>query len=136
MLANGTAPDGSTGPVLNWDVTAWHWYSDMGDITNAGGSGVNVLQTLKTLFGKPIWLTEIGFRPNGSDADQANYLASVALPRYYSLRETYGIARVMIYELFDILAQGSANYGLVRQDGLTKKPAYGAVKNFIATHLA
>lgn len=136
MLASGTAPDGSTGPAVDWDITAWHWYSDMGDITNAGSGGVNVLQTLKSLFGKPIWLTEFGFRPDGSDANQANYLANVALPQYYRLRETYGIARVMIYELFDVLIAGNSDYGLVQQDGVTKKPAYAAVKNFIAAHPA
>jgi hypothetical protein len=31
MLANGTQPDGTSGhPVVTWDITAWHWYSEQG----------------------------------------------------------------------------------------------------------
>lgn len=55
MLANGTQPDGTTGHLpVNWDITAWHGYSDMGDITNAcGGTGCHdVLATLQQM-GKP-----------------------------------------------------------------------------------
>ncbi|CAL8480656.1 lipopolysaccharide biosynthesis protein [Caballeronia sp. S22] len=54
MLANGTQPDGTSGhPVVTWDITAWHWYSEQGDIRHAcGGSGwSDVIGTLKS-FGK------------------------------------------------------------------------------------
>jgi hypothetical protein len=34
------------------DITAWHWYSYMGEITSA--HGVNVLHHLQVVYGKPI----------------------------------------------------------------------------------
>jgi hypothetical protein len=66
MLWNGTQPDGSSGhPQVRWDVSVYHWYSDMGDITHAcGGAGcLNTLDVLKTHYGKPIFITEFGVRP-------------------------------------------------------------------------
>jgi len=41
MLMDGSQPDGTRGhPTVSWDVTAWHWYSNQGNMTRAcGGTG-------------------------------------------------------------------------------------------------
>ncbi len=135
MLAQGTQPDGTGGhPVVSWDITAWHWYSDDGDILNAcGGSGCyNVLSSLQA-FGKPIWLSEYGVRPDfGTNAQIASYLTgNTMLAEYASVAATYNLQSVQMYELYDDV---SGAYGLLESDGATEKPAYSAVKSFIASH--
>ncbi len=136
MLWNGTNPDGSGGaPQVRWDFTTWHWYSDMGDIENAtGGSGTyDVLAHLQSAYGKPIWLTEYGIRPTTLAAEAA-YIGS-SLPEIVQARVTYDVENVSWYELFDDQAiGGDGNYGLIDVDGTTKKPAYGAMKSFIAAN--
>ena len=42
---------------LHFDILAWHWYSDMGDMTKVRDK-INVFAHLKT-YGKPIWITEM-----------------------------------------------------------------------------
>jgi hypothetical protein len=138
MLATGTEPDGSIGhPVVDWDITAWHWYSEQGDITNAcGGTGChNVLQALKA-FGKPIWLNEIGVRPNyGTDQEIAAYLTgSTMMAQFVALASTYDIESIQSYELYDDPVGGEGNYGLLQNDGVTPKAAYAAFRNFVAAH--
>lgn len=51
---------------LPFDILAWHWYSDMGDMTKVMGK-IDVYSIIKG-FGKPIWLTEIN-RRTGSMGD-------------------------------------------------------------------
>jgi hypothetical protein len=137
MLSDGTDPlGGSGGPTASWDITSWHWYSDMGDITSASDSKVNVLDELTRRFNVPIWITEFGFRPWGESGsqlwnDQANYLVA-DLARWVQLKSQYNLLQcAMVYELFDSGAHEDG-YGLIASDGVTQKPAYSAVKNFIA----
>ncbi|WP_250517477.1 hypothetical protein [Caballeronia sp. INDeC2] len=138
MLAAGMEPDGSTGhPVVDWDITAWHWYSEQGDITNAcGGTGChNVLAKLQAL-GKPIWINEFGVRPNyGTDQAIAAYLVgNRMMAQFVALASTYGIESIQSYELYDDPVGGEGAFGLLRNDGSTQKPAYAAYKSFVATH--
>ncbi|WP_244173397.1 hypothetical protein [Caballeronia temeraria] len=140
MLAAGMEPDGSLGhPVVDWDITAWHWYSDQNDITHAcGGTGChNVLAALKAL-GKPIWINEFGVRPNyGTDQAIAAYLVGdQMMAQFIALASTYDIESIQSYELYDDPAtlQGGGAYGLLQNDGHTQKPAYAAFKNFVAAH--
>ncbi|WP_244206684.1 glycoside hydrolase family protein [Caballeronia pedi] len=138
MLAAGMEPDGSIGhPVVDWDITAWHWYSEQGDITNAcGGTGChNVLAALKAL-GKPIWINEFGVRPNyGTDQQIAAYLVgNTMMAQFVALASTYDIESIQSYELYDDPVGGEGAFGLLKNDGFTQKPAYTAYKNFVATH--
>ncbi|WP_250519269.1 lipopolysaccharide biosynthesis protein [Caballeronia sp. NCTM1] len=138
MLAAGTQPDGTTGhPVVNWDITAWHWYSDMGDITNAcGGTGCHdVLGTLQQ-FGKPIWLNEYGVRPwYGSDQQIASYLVgNKMMAQFVALASKYNIQAIQTYQLYDDPAGGEGAYGLLKNDGKTQKASYTAFKNFVAAN--
>ncbi|CCD38511.1 hypothetical protein BKIR_c30_0217 [Candidatus Paraburkholderia kirkii UZHbot1] len=138
MLAAGTQPDGSTGhPVVEWDITAWHWYSDQGDITNAcGGTGChNVLQALHA-FGKPIWINEFGVRLNyGTDEQIAAYLVgNRMMAEFVALASTYDIELIQNYELYDDPLGGEGAYGLRKNDGITQKRAYTAFKSFVAAN--
>nr|WP_225936666.1 glycoside hydrolase family protein [Caballeronia sp. NK8] len=138
MLAAGMEPDGSIGhPVVDWDITAWHWYSEQGDITNAcGGTGChNVLAALKAL-GKPIWINEFGVRPNyGTDQQIAAYLVgNTMMAQFVALASTYDIESIQSYELYDDPVGGEGPFGLLKNDGFTQKPAYTAYKNFVAAH--
>jgi hypothetical protein len=138
MLAAGMEPDGSVGhPVVDWDITAWHWYSEQGDITNAcGGTGChNVLAALNAL-GKPIWINEFGVRPNyGTDQQIAAYLVgNRMMAQFVALASTYDIESIQSYELYDDPVGGEGAFGLLKNDGVTQKPAYAAYKSFVATN--
>jgi hypothetical protein len=138
MLAAGMEPDGSIGhAVVDWDITAWHWYSEQGDITNAcGGTGChNVLAELKSL-GKPIWINEFGVRPNyGTDQQIAAYLVgNRMMAQFVALASTYDIESIQSYELYDDPTGGEGAFGLLKNDGFTQKPTYAAYKSFVAAH--
>ncbi|WP_232477766.1 glycoside hydrolase family protein [Caballeronia calidae] len=139
MLAAGMEPDNSIGhPVVDWDITAWHWYSEQGDITNAcGGTGChNVLAALHAL-GKPIWINEFGVRPNyGTDQQIAAYMVgNTMMAQFVALASTYDIESIQAYELYDDdPVYGEGAFGLLKFDGLTPKPAYSAFKSFVAAH--
>jgi len=140
MLWNGTQPDGSSGyPPVRWDITSWHWYSDMGDITAAtGGSGTyNMLNELQTRYGKPIWISEYGVRPNfGTDAQIASYLVGNSMLAGFAANAArYGVQCTIMYELFDDgQAGGDGNYGLIQFDAVTKKPSFSALQSFITAN--
>jgi hypothetical protein len=139
MLANGTQPDGTSGhPVVTWDVTAWHWYSEQGDITNAcGGTGCyNVISVLHS-FGKPIWINEVGLRPwypSGTPEQAAAFLSNNMLGALLAIAPQYDIESLQVYELYDDPPGGEGPYGIMLNDGKTPKPAYYALKDFIAAH--
>ncbi|WP_051180530.1 hypothetical protein [Caballeronia insecticola] len=135
MLADGSQPDGSWGhPTVSWDITAWHWYSNEGDITHAcGGTGCHdVLQVLHDM-GKPIWINEFGVRPDyGSYNQIASYITGNAMmAQYVSVASKYNIQSIQAFELYD---DSEGAYGLFESDGTTKKPAYSAYKDFVQSH--
>ncbi|WP_244817382.1 glycosyl hydrolase [Caballeronia sp. Lep1P3] len=138
MLFDGTQPDGTSGhPRLTWDITAWHWYSEQGDITHAcGGTGCHDVLGALQAFGKPIWLTEFGVRPwLGNDQQIAAYMVGDSMmAQFVSVASRYNLQSIQAYELYDDPIGGEGNYGLLMNDGVTQKPAYGAVKSFIAAH--
>jgi hypothetical protein len=155
MLSDGTDPLGGwSGPTANWDITSWHWYNDMGDITSAGGNKTNVLDELTRRFQRPIWIGEFGYRANGLAntpgsalwSNQATYLSN-AMSQFLQLKSQYNIQCVMLYELFDMPTD--SGYGLVYTNPTSgtqqivtspfngtqqEKPAYSAVKSFIANN--
>jgi hypothetical protein len=137
MLWKGQTPNGTATPTsgatsLHWDVTMYHWYESSGDITRAGPQGlINVLQILKQSFNLPIWLTEWGFQLSDSSATQSTYVTNT-LGEYFSLRETYNLQSVMMYELIDM--SSSDTYGLIEVDGITHKPCYTSFKSYTASN--
>ncbi len=137
MLWNGQTPNGTTTPTsgatpVRWDITMYHWYETSGDIVRAGSQGLtNVLQILQTSFGVPIWITEWGYYTGDTSTNQAAYVTNT-LQEYYSLRTTYNLQCVMMYELIDM--GGGDDFGVLLSDGVTKKSSYAAYKNFTAAN--
>ena len=135
MLLDGSQPDGTHGhPTVSWDITAWHWYSDQGDMTNAcGGTGCHDILGIISSFGRPVWINEFGVRPKyGANDTIASYLTgNLMMQQYYTQASKYNIQSIQGFELYD---SQEGNYGMLQSDGKTKKASYMAVKNFIASH--
>lgn len=135
MLMDGSQPDGTRGhPTVNWDITAWHWYSDQGDMTRAcGGTGCYDMLGVLHSFGKPVWINEFGVRPNyGTDAQIASYMAgNRMMAQFQSVASKYNIQSIQAFELYD---DSEGAFGLMKSDGQTPKDAYWAYKNFVASH--
>jgi hypothetical protein len=123
-----------------FDILAWHWYSEMGEMTNVQGQR-NLIEFLKR-YDCPLWLTEINRRDGskgGKELEAADYMRN-AVAR---LGANPGIAGVFIYELLDqpyFGDNGESNYGLVEvsRDGggkwqvKRKKAAFAAYQDVIA----
>jgi hypothetical protein len=131
---NGKAPDGTTGhPTARGDYVAWHWYRDMGDITNATGgsvSNINVLNELKTRFGVPIVITECGDQVGSDSEATVDAWVTSFLGQMVSLAPTYNIINVSWYERVD----DSQVIGLYQSDGVTPKTRVTTMTNFISAH--
>ncbi|WP_157634629.1 glycosyl hydrolase [Spirosoma panaciterrae] len=129
---------------VNYDIVGCHWYSDMADLQNAGGSFGNVTNHLYQRFAKRIWITEFNIR-NGStyslkSTDNAWFLRNLRFIR----RNKY-VDALFIYELFDEPAfankqsthynPGEAVYGLGawknKYSLVNQKPILGVYKKFI-----
>jgi hypothetical protein len=97
-----------------FDILAWHWYSEMGDLTKVQGK-LNLIELLQG-FGKPLWITEINRQDGskgGKEHEQSEYVRKVA----NQLQATPGIEALFFYELLDQPYFGEDNpesyYGLV-----------------------
>jgi hypothetical protein len=130
-LWNGQQPDGTTGhPTVRWDVTMYHWYSDMGNITDCNGT-TNILAVLQQSFGKPIWITEFGCRPDTEANVQAFITnATDGMPMFINNRAAYNIIGVSWFELYD--SGSDTGYGLLTNP-TTPKPRYDTMKTILAS---
>lgn len=138
MLRDGTEPDGKrdSSKVVEWDITAWHWYSEMSP--NRASSLPqpdilkHVLTHLSTQYRKPIWITEFGVRPDYSGGDPGAYLVGQdGLAGFVANAKKYGIQNVTLYQLYD---QPDEKYGLIYGDGVRPKQRFDQVRNFIEAH--
>ncbi len=123
---------------IPYELIAWHWYSEMGTLTNAGGT--NVLRELRQ-FHRDIWITESGRRDGSishAENEQATYYQR-DFPRmvsYYPQVKAY-----FVYELLDEptlgLMNGESYYGMLKvevdEDGKWKisdrKPAFNVIQS-------
>ena len=122
-----------------FDVLAWHWYSEMGDISLVEGR-LDLVAYLGR-YDKPLWLTEVSRRggsAGGKDAELADFMTR-DLARMAS---NPGIGAVFVYELLDepyFGENGESHYGLAnlgRDAGgkwsvSSRKPAFGALAGVI-----
>lgn len=122
-----------------FDVLSWHWYSEMGSLTNVQGR-IDLVHLLSR-FGRPLTITEINRREGskgGREVEQAAYLREVA----DALRAHPSIRGLHVYELLDepyFGPAGESDYGLVRvtRDGAgrwqlsDRKPAFAAYRDAI-----
>lgn len=122
---------------VNYDIIGWHWYSNMGDITNVRKPYGNVLLHIKQKFKKNIWITEfntwMGTTRSSLDSQKEYIQTSIK-----NLHEQGIVKGFFIYELFDQpnLAERypkEARYGIIyRNDsGYVQKPAYLSYKEAI-----
>lgn len=133
-LWNGKGPDGSTGnPTCRWDLTNQHWYYDFGNIESAGSTSTNVLQTLKTMFGVPIILTEIGVQFSQTETVIDNYIASF-VAFCATKAATYGIAGVNWYEMYNYQDDSGFYMGLYSSQGTKNAGRADAMKTVIAAN--
>ena len=123
--------------VNDYDILAWHWYSEMGPLTAASTDKIDIIKLLKDAHGKPIWLTEINRRDGskgGKEKEQADYIGGPI----GDLAKHPDIKAVFLYELLDepyFGESGESHYGLAeisKQSGKWKasgkKPAFEAFK--------
>jgi hypothetical protein len=126
----------------DFNIVAWHWYSEMGPLTAVSKDKIDVIKILKDGFGKPIWLTEINRRDGskgGKEDAQAEYLSGAVA----ELSKHPDIHAVFLYELLDepyFGESGESFYGLATVTKATgkwridrKKPAFEAVRKLTAT---
>jgi len=121
-----------------FDILAWHWYSEMRDMTVPieSYSGTYVVLDRLAEYDHPVWITEGNVR-NGtltnSEDEQAEYLVR-------TIRQLRGTGRVgcyVVYELFDepeiIWAGGEAYYGIVHCEwGLNEGREFPGAKGSVA----
>jgi hypothetical protein len=114
--------------------------------SSAGDELAGAIATMRTCYlplgrippSTPIWITENGFpssSPLHSDAQQAGELSSMvtAVRRYGG---TYNVTDYRWFNLRDNASQGTGLFdqvGLLRDD-YRRKPAYSALRSFIAAH--
>lgn len=100
---------------LDFDFVAYHWYSEMGDMNNAGGEDV---WAKLASFGKDIWITELDRRGGSSSRapcthpickmDQPTYLNhEVELLVNLSRNGSNQLKAIFVYELYDEPHQGN-----------------------------
>ncbi len=123
--------------VNDYDILAWHWYSEMGPIIAASKDKIDVIKLLKDGFGKPIWLTEINRRDGskkGKEDAQAEYISGPIA----DLSKHPDINAVFLYELLDepyFGESGESDYGIAnisKESGKWKitgmKPSFDAFR--------
>lgn len=124
---------------FDYDVISWHWYSNMGSMYKAKYGGGNVMDSLKTKFNKPIWITEINKKDGSRDG---SYQEQAYWVEYYmeELDRQRDIKAFILYELYDEpylydkswAGPGEASYGIVSFKTSPKEPnniAYKPVSN-------
>ncbi|HWV74397.1 MAG TPA: glycosyl hydrolase, partial [Pseudosphingobacterium sp.] len=85
---------------VNYDIIGYHWYSNMGDITNVKAPYGNILQKVKRKYNKTIWITEFntyeGTRNTLFEKQESYILTSIQKILRQNIVEAF-----FIYELFD-----------------------------------
>lgn len=127
---------------VDYDIIGCHWYSNMGDITNAKPPVGNALLRVSKQFKKPIWITEFNYGKGSlkvTSAKQKEYLYNT-IPQIISQGIISGF---FIYELYDQPELGQrypleTSYGLIQKDGsgrMIEKDAYTGYKEVIQNFL-
>jgi arabinogalactan endo-1,4-beta-galactosidase len=126
---------------INYDIIGYHWYSNMGDPTNARPPYGDVLKKVSNTYHKPIWITEFNYWQGSFKADfekQNNYVVKTIK----TLLSQNAISGLFIYELFDQPALRGRNaaesyYGLLYKDSTgnyVKKDLYNGYKDIITKY--
>jgi hypothetical protein len=88
---------------VRWNITAFHWYSNQGNVEQAGcENGANVA-AIHAAFGPPVWITEFNSKAAATSNDPLAEAAWITafITQIQSVADKYGIAGAFIYELLD-----------------------------------
>ncbi|MCE4547439.1 MULTISPECIES: hypothetical protein [unclassified Caballeronia] len=74
--------------------------------------------------GKPIWINEIGIRPDfpGTPDRAVTFLYNNLLEALLSIAPKYDIESLQVFELYDDPPTGQGAYGIILNDGVTFRP--------------
>jgi hypothetical protein len=116
---------------VRWDITAVHWYSNMGNIEAAGCNKANVAQ-IHAAFGLPVWITEYNSSAAATTADAtaealwiSNFVQQIA-----GVAWKYNIQAAFAYELLDEtnISGAEGHYGIADGTGTLKVPIAAALR--------
>lgn len=132
-LWNGTDPFGGSGnPVVRWDWTNWHLYTE-GDATDVNYSSntvrFNMLKYLHCAYNRPICITE--WNPVGGTTASTVALVNTWLTTWYNHQVDYNIGGVVWFSWFDGI------YAIANTaTPATVNDAGAAYRDFISAHPA
>ncbi|RYY37998.1 MAG: hypothetical protein EOP46_00560 [Sphingobacteriaceae bacterium] len=123
---------------VNYDIIGYHWYSNMGDITNVKKPFGNALQFVKQRYQKHIWITEFNCFNGTTKVDYARQDDYISKNLQKIIAQGI-ISGFFIYELYDQPAlkqryPTEAAYGLLHKDSsgeYREKQAYAGFKQLV-----
>lgn len=135
MLWRGQQPDGSTGHTpVRWDLTNWHNYrcygSPMSMSMDYEKPSINLLDHLKSSFGKPIIFTEWNANEGDDDATRSDW-AKQFLGEMLTGRDMFGVQAACCYQLI-----AGSPWGLCNGDGSLIQTFGQTVHDFIQANPA
>lgn len=124
---------------VKYDIIGLHWYSNMGDPTNAKPPYGNYFNWLSARYHKAIWITEFNYFQGTTKADfqkQNQYVTQTL----NNILQKNAVGGFFIYELFDQPALrlnnvAESNYGIVYKDSngeYAKKDVFDSYKQLIS----
>ncbi len=120
---------------IRWDITAFHWYADQGNIEKARCNAANVA-AIHASFGPPVWITEFNSNIAARDNDdtEAQQWLSEFVAQMFGVARKYKIEGVFVYELLDEpnLPGEQGHYGIADGNGNPKKP-HKAISDSLAS---
>jgi hypothetical protein len=118
---------------INYDVIAWHWYSDMEITASRRSVPLDITKTLSTMFDKPIWFTEAGQRYiNNSTYEKTQSDFTVSFIN--KCMKNPQIKVLLFYELMDEPAKSAdeAHFGFVKWTSRYTKWQYKLIANTLS----
>ena len=108
---------------VRWDITAFHWYDNEGNIEHAGCHSANAA-AIHAAFGPPVWITEYNSNTavHKSDPVAEGAWISAFISQLKAVAPKYDIQAAFAYELLDEsnLAGPNGHYGIFYGDGSPK----------------
>lgn len=123
---------------VTFDIVGYHWYSDMGKLTQIRDYKFNMPDLLYQKFKKPIWITEISNRNGSNSAATERDQASWDSTYINEAKQNSHVKAMFFYELYDqpVLGYPENSYGLIkwtdRYIHWAYKPVFNTIKQQIA----